>query len=69
MSTIEPSVLIRSTGILAPTISTFSLSLLDAVFSLDSEVQLGREAQMSDKNGGWTKITGMFVSHEKHWFC
>jgi RNA polymerase sigma-70 factor, ECF subfamily len=36
---------------------------------LDSEVQLGREAQISDKNGGWTKIKGTFVFHEKDWFC
>jgi len=27
------------------------------------------ESQMSDKNRGWTKIKGTFVSHEKHWFC
>jgi hypothetical protein len=43
--------------------------LLNWPLSLDSEVQLGREAQMSDKNGGWTKIKGTFVFHEKDWFC
>ena len=35
--------------------------------NLDSEVKLGAMVEMFDKNGGWKKILGTIVSHEKHW--